>query len=118
MGQEDLWELVTSHLMSSPPRMANQCVCVECKSRGNTCVLVARNEPCMGPVTNGGCGALCPSNDRACYACWGPWPHANAKALAKQFEIMGYPPDEIARRFSEFGYPQTPFLEAAELYRD
>ena len=47
-------------------------VCMECKRRGNVCVMVAHGTPCLGPVTHAGCGALCPSYDRGCYGCFGP----------------------------------------------
>jgi coenzyme F420-reducing hydrogenase gamma subunit len=33
---------------------------------------VARNIPCLGPVTHAGCGAICPSYNRGCYGCYGP----------------------------------------------
>lgn len=117
-GERDLIELVGSLLIDKRPRMTDFAVCVECKMKGNTCVLVAEDLPCMGPVTAAGCGALCPSNHRACYACWGPMPHANAPALAQQFRRMGYTPDEIVRRFSEFGYPTIEFSKGAEMFKE
>lgn len=116
-GERDLKELVSSLLLERVPRMVNNCVCVECKARYNTCILVAEGKPCMGPVTNGGCGAICPSNHRACYACWGPLPNANAPALARKFELIDLSPEEIIRRFSLFGYPLVEFQKAAELYQ-
>ncbi len=116
MGEADLLELVSSFLLGRKPDLVDYAVCVECKIKGNTCVLISENQPCMGPVTNAGCGALCPSRGRACYACWGPLPNANGPALARQFEQMGMPPDEIVRRFTEFGYPTLEFRKGAELY--
>lgn len=46
-------------------------VCGDCKRRGNACVLLELGEPCLGPITVGGCGALCPSRGRGCYGCYG-----------------------------------------------
>ncbi len=40
--------------------------------RGNVCVTVAHGTPCLGPVTQAGCGALCPAYNRGCYGCFGP----------------------------------------------
>ena len=46
-----------------PPaeRSPSHSVCIECKRRGNVCVMVAHGTPCLGPVTHAGCGALCPA---------------------------------------------------------
>jgi sulfhydrogenase subunit delta len=112
-GERDLYELVVSLLLDRKPNMVEHCVCVECKMKGNPCLLLTENLPCMGPVTNGGCGALCPSNGRACYSCWGPMSNANSTALAHKFEEMGLPPDEIIRRFSLFGFPTYEFHKVA-----
>ncbi|MCE5185622.1 MAG: hypothetical protein LLF76_05795 [Planctomycetaceae bacterium] len=107
MGVRDLSELVISLLLDKRPEFVNCSVCVECKLAANICVLVAYNEPCMGPVTNAGCGALCPGHHRACYGCWGPMEDANAWALAGQFRLMGLTNDDIHRKFTEFGQPTT-----------
>lgn len=74
-------------------------VCMECKRNQTVCVLVARGEPCMGPVTGTGCGALCPAFGRDCYACFGPAENPNTGALARRFQGLGLLPAEIARRF-------------------
>ncbi len=54
------------------PRIPSYSVCVECKRHGTVCVAVANGTPCLGPVTQAGCGALCPSFARGCYGCFGP----------------------------------------------
>lgn len=81
-----------------PSTDANK-VCLECKRQQLVCVMVARGEPCMGPVTHTGCGALCPSFGRECYGCYGPAESSNAGSLAQRFEGLGLPPDTVARRF-------------------
>ena len=113
-----MYEALTSVLLGKKPDFLEYSVCVECKLKGNICVLVAYKMPCMGPVTNAGCGALCPSNNRACYACWGPMKQPNASALARQFEFMGISPEDIFRKFTLFGSVTTEFRKASELYED
>jgi coenzyme F420-reducing hydrogenase gamma subunit len=115
-GQRDLQEALTSVLMGRLPAFLEYSVCVECKLGGNVCVLVAHGEPCMGPVTNAGCGALCPASGRACYSCFGPMRQANALALAGQFERMGMRHDDIVRKFTQFGADTIQYRKVVEHY--
>jgi coenzyme F420-reducing hydrogenase gamma subunit len=115
-GERGLHEALTSALMGRKPAFIEYSVCIECKMRGNTCILITENEPCMGPVTNAGCGALCPSSNRACYSCWGPMRQANAMALARRFEQMGMRPDDIVRKFTQFGADTIEFRKVVEHY--
>lgn len=117
-GERDLCEALTSVLVGKQPDFFEYSVCIECKLNGNTCLLVAYNMPCMGPVTNAGCGALCPSHNRACYSCWGPMRQANTLALARRFEAMGESSENIIRKFTLFGSVTTEFRKAAEFYED
>ncbi len=72
----------------------------------------------MGPVTNAGCGAICPSMDRGCYACFGPMKQANSPALARKFKMMGLSRDDIKRKFTLFGADTLEFRRAIEVYED
>ena len=82
------------------PTIAHEKVCLECKRQQNVCVMVTRNEPCMGAVTQTGCGAICPHVGRECYACFGPAENSNTEMLARRFEGFGLLSEDIARRFS------------------
>jgi len=93
-------------------------VCMECKRRQAVCVLVSRGLPCMGPVTGTGCGALCPSFGRDCYACYGPAEQPNSEALAQRFSGLGLMPGEIARRFAFINNAAPAFAAVASHYRD
>jgi coenzyme F420-reducing hydrogenase gamma subunit len=77
-----LVEVVSAFLAGRDPRVSSQSVCVECKQRGNVCVMVAHGTPCLGPVTHAGCGAICPAYDRGCYGCFGPKETPNAPSLS------------------------------------
>ena len=70
-------------IQGSVPRPPTTPVCIECKRRGYVCVMVAKGEPCLGPVTRTGCGALCPGMGRGCYGCFGPSQPPNTEALAR-----------------------------------
>lgn len=72
IDRSQLLELIASLLADRPARLPTTSVCSECKALGRTCVLVAGGQPCLGPVTSAGCGALCPTYNRGCYGCFGP----------------------------------------------
>ena len=75
---------------------------MECKRQQNICTLVTKQTPCLGPVTKAGCGAICPSFGRNCYACYGPAVDTNTAALSNRFTGFGLLDEDIARRFSLF----------------
>lgn len=101
-GRRDLEEALVSILLHRRPEFIEYSVCVECKLRGNICLLVDEGLPCMGPVTNAGCGALCPACHRACYSCFGLMSQANIPALKNKFRELGLSGEEIERRFTLF----------------
>lgn len=94
-----LLSTLTAILAGAMPRISTSPVCLECKRRGYVCVMVAKGEPCLGPVTRTGCGALCPGLGRGCYGCFGPSQPPNADALTKRFERLGLTPRQAADRF-------------------
>jgi coenzyme F420-reducing hydrogenase gamma subunit len=98
------------------PAIKRDSVCMECKRAGNVCVLVTQKQPCMGPVTQTGCGALCPSVGRACYGCYGPAENMNAHSLGKWFEGFGIPPKTIANQFLHINNQAKEFLEAGQKF--
>ena len=84
-----LFEVITALLVGRTPGIRDEAVCMECKRRGTTCVLVTTEEPCLGPVTHAGCGALCPTFGRGCYGCFGPRERARTSALSVRFAADG-----------------------------
>jgi sulfhydrogenase subunit delta len=101
-----LLELLTALTTGRRPQLPDQAVCLECKRRGLTCVVVARGEPCLGPVTQTGCGAICPGMGRGCYGCFGPREGANADGLARWYTdgpaLGGMAPEDAGRLFAGF----------------
>ncbi len=76
--------------------------------------MVARGTPCLGPVTQAGCGALCPGCDRGCYGCYGPQDSPNVASLGRALRSAGTPAGELARVFHTFNANADAFREAAQ----
>ena len=60
INKHQLLGVVSAFLQGRPPMVRSHSVCIDCKLRGNVCVLIT-GTPCLGPVTHAGCGALCPT---------------------------------------------------------
>jgi coenzyme F420-reducing hydrogenase gamma subunit len=108
---------VRSLLSGVTPLVEQETVCQECKRAQQVCVMVTKGEPCLGPVTRSGCGALCPAVGRDCYACFGPAEQANTAALAAHFRELGLAPEAIARRFLFINSHAGPFLSEGKKWQ-
>ena len=109
-----LIELIAAMLAGRKANVPTYSVCLECKRRGNVCVAVSRGLPCLGPVTQAGCGAICPSFDRGCYGCFGPMESANTASLIERFRILGRSDEEIVRAFRNYSAWAWQFRQAGE----
>ncbi len=97
-----LLDTLAALLIGRKPRLPARTVCSECKLRGVTCVLVAESIPCLGPVTQAGCGALCPSCHRGCYGCFGPAATPDTAALIPLLRRDGLSEAGVEQVFSTF----------------
>ncbi|MCP9452730.1 MAG: hypothetical protein NNA23_08615 [Nitrospira sp.] len=125
IDKDQLRRVITDLLAGVQPRIPTDSVCLECKRRGNVCVVVAKGMPCLGPVTSGGCGAICPSMGRDCYGCFGPAEGVvkgaghppNTSSLAKQFhDRLGLIPIEVVRRFRGINGAAASFRRESEAW--
>jgi sulfhydrogenase subunit delta len=114
VDRAQLLEVVVAEMSGRTPRIPAETVCVECKLRGNVCVLVASGTPCLGPVTQAGCGALCPAHDRGCYGCFGPAPWANLPSLTTRLSAGGMEKRDLVRVLRTFNAGAPIFREEAE----
>lgn len=109
-----LVELIGAMLAGRKPNIPTYSVCMECKRRGNVCLAVSSSLPCLGPVTQAGCGAICPAYHRACYGCFGPMENPNPMALAARFEAQGHADRDIMRAFRMFNAWSWQFRQVSE----
>lgn len=110
-------EAVRFLLSNATPRIKRDAECLECKRRGNVCVLITQKQACMGPVTQTGCGAICPSLGRGCYACYGPQERPNTRSLGERFELFGLSKDAIAQKFLHINNQAAAFHNAASYFK-
>ena len=116
INKYQLVELITAYLAGRKPNIPEYSVCMECKMKGNVCVMVAGGVPCLGPVTHAGCGALCPSYNRGCYGCYGPRENPNTGSLASRFSALGQDNEAIVRLYRGFNAYSGEFRRESEAH--
>ena len=111
-----LLEVIKAFLIGRKPSIPGHSVCHECKLRGTVCVMVAQGIPCLGPVTQTGCGAICPAYGRGCYGCFGPAESPNTAAMSREFLSLGMAERDLARVFRTFNAAAEAFRKESEAH--
>lgn len=116
VNKYQLLEVLGAYLTGRRPQIPTYSVCMECKRSGNVCVMVAHGTPCLGPITQAGCGALCPSYHRGCYACFGPSDSAGPRSMCRFFMERGLARPDIVRMLRGFNGYLEPFKQTSDEY--
>jgi len=115
ISKNQLLEVISAFLNDRKPTIPPHSVCIECKRKGNICIAVSQGIPCMGPVTQAGCDALCPTYNRGCYACFGPKETPNTSSLSNWWnERLEMKEIDIMRLFRTFNAYEEPFRKESE----
>jgi coenzyme F420-reducing hydrogenase gamma subunit len=114
INKNQLLEVINAFLNERKPNVSPHSVCIECKMRGSVCIMVAQGTPCMGPVTQAGCGAICPAYNRGCYGCYGPMETPNTASLAAWMRDLGVLGDELQRMFRTYNAEAPDFRQESE----
>lgn len=103
--EEEIIYFISTFLFGSWPEEKDYPVCQECRFAGNICLLIEKNEPCLGSITTAGCNARCISYNVPCIGCRGPVPNDVAwfDSLAKVFVEKGFTEEYIRERMKIFG---------------
>ncbi|MEX2161364.1 MAG: hypothetical protein WD751_05555 [Anaerolineales bacterium] len=115
VNKYQLLEVIASLVQQRRPALPQYSVCLECKRRGTTCVIVANGIPCLGPITRAGCGAICPAYARGCYGCFGPLPTAEFEAFNPILKATERRPGEGLRLLRTISPAAPGFEKAAKL---
>jgi coenzyme F420-reducing hydrogenase gamma subunit len=114
IDKQQLVEVLSAFLMGRRPVIPTYSVCVTCKQKGQVCVMVAHGTPCLGPVTQAGCGAICPHFFRGCYGCFGPKETPNPKGLHHSWRQLGASEQQLKRVYQTFNTWSPACREAVE----
>ena len=111
VDKHQLIEVVLAMAGGRRPKTSTECVCQPCKRRGTVCVVVAQKKACLGPVTQAGCGAICPAYDRGCYACFGPASQTNMQAISEGL-LLNQMSNTQAAMFLQSFHPASPEFQS------
>ncbi len=114
ISKTQLLELISALLNGRRPNIHPHSVCMECKLKGQVCVLVAKGEVCLGPVTHAGCGAICPAFGRGCYGCFGPKETPQPAALSAPLKALGQSDADLVRAYRSFNACAEAFRREGE----
>jgi coenzyme F420-reducing hydrogenase gamma subunit len=116
INKGQLLEVIKAFLIGRKPEIPVNRVCHECKLRASVCIMVAHGTPCLGPVTQSGCGAICPAYGRGCYGCFGPAESPNTAAIGREFSSLGMKERDIGRVFRTFNAAAEAFRKESEAH--
>lgn len=116
INKVQLVETLNAFLNGRKPNVPTYSVCLECKRRGTPCVMVGLGIPCLGPVTQAGCGALCPSYSRGCYGCFGPMENPNTESLSAGWQRLGATRVDLVRAYRSFNAYAEAFRRESETH--
>ena len=114
VNKYQLIEVIMAFIQKRKPNINTGSACIECKRKGNVCVMVTQGIACMGPITHEGCGAICPSYNRGCYGCFGPTVPANTKSLVKKFKELDYTSFEVMTMLRSYNAYAEQFRKESE----
>jgi sulfhydrogenase subunit delta len=100
-------------LLGRPYRAPSKTVCHECKLNQYECVY-DRGQICLGPVTRGGCDAICTSRGQRCFGCRGLIDEPNLNAARDVLEEHGYKVEDIVGMFEMYSLRARPAEEVGE----
>ncbi len=115
INKQQLVDLLSALVRGRRPRVPTYSVCVECKRRLSVCVAVAQGIACLGPVTQAGCGAICPAYHRECFGCYGPKePPLNLVSLTGHYASQGTDRRQLVHLTRNFNGYAPEFRRASE----
>lgn len=98
---EEVMEVLYCLLNGKKPRLPQNPVCYECQLAGYPCLL-QQGKVCLGPITLGGCKAVCLKSRQPCWGCRGLFEGAKINNFLSQLKKK-FTTEEINHVMEVFG---------------
>ena len=102
INAEEFLMILKQILAGKTPQIPQNPVCYECQIQGYECLL-QKGELCCGPVTLGGCNAVCLKSAQPCFGCRGLLEEPDVEKFVKNCFLTGHPINEITKALEVFG---------------
>jgi len=102
INAKDFTKLIYSLISGLEPEHVSRPICWECQINGYECLL-QRGEICLGPITSGGCEAVCLKSKQACWGCRGMINNANKESFIKALKNGKHKQKDINETMEVFG---------------
>ncbi|MBI5183377.1 MAG: NADH:ubiquinone oxidoreductase [Nitrospinae bacterium] len=102
MIKEEFLDLITSLISGKRPVVPNYPVCIECKLQENLCMF-HKGVYCLGPITRGGCKAICITYGNSCEGCRGLVDDVNINSQTDIMKEHGLSLDDALSKFKLYG---------------
>jgi len=108
--KKEILTFIKDIVAGKEPKAYNNPVCIECRRNNNLCLLEI-GRPCLGPITRGGCNAVCINGGFECWGCRGPTKDMNLDLMISILKQKGFDEQFITERMRTFVGLKLPMLE-------
>ncbi|MBU0953448.1 MAG: hypothetical protein KKA90_03450 [Nanoarchaeota archaeon] len=106
-SKQEIRTFLKTVVLGNIPKSYDNPVCTECKLHNNGCLLEVK-KPCLGPITRGGCNAICINGGLECWGCRGPTDDANLPVMVTILRKQGHGLKFIKDRLVTFAGTKMP----------
>ncbi len=99
--REEIKKFIKFLLIGKTFRPYSDPVCKECRLQENGC-LIDEGEICLGPITRGGCNAVCTTNGLKCYGCRGLTEDHNFEEYFKLMKEKDHKVEDVKKILDTF----------------
>ncbi|HLD28388.1 MAG TPA: hypothetical protein VJB67_02150, partial [Patescibacteria group bacterium] len=110
---DEFIELVNQLLEKGKFRIPQSPVCYECQTLGYECLL-QKGEICLGPISLGGCQAVCLKSKQTCWGCRGLFEGAQVENFVN-YLLKKFPRDQVYRVMEVFGAKDSILKELSKV---